>query len=81
MTVNEGCSGMKQSVKVKALVKLGGLVNKIARRIKMRPNAPSAELHHPSFGRPETFSHYTRIMSSRDTVKSLSQFRASICLI
>lgn len=42
MTVSESSSGMKQTVKMKALMKLGGLANKIARRINIGPNAPSA---------------------------------------
>ncbi len=42
MTVSKSSSGMKQSVKMKALMKLGGLANKIGRRINMGPNAPSA---------------------------------------
>jgi len=42
VTVSESGSDMKQSVKMKALMKLWGLANKIARRINTGPNAPSA---------------------------------------
>ncbi len=48
---------MKQCVKVKALMKLGGVANKIARRINTGPNAPSAHQYR-TFGRPTIYNHH-----------------------
>jgi len=74
--MSESSGGMKQSVKMKALMKLGVLANKIGRRINMGPNAPSANLHLRTLGRSQVFQDFTRMMSSRQIARSLFQSRA-----
>lgn len=84
MTVSESSRGMKQSVKVKALMKLGGLANqsyKIARRINTGPHAPSAQVHYLSdVWALSRSTIIPRRMLSRETVKSLFHSRASMSI-